>query len=69
MFAALRSRDMKASESVSVSSVFVALLRLSIPNMEDLKKRILKMVSNCNKPKVRASELWRWREAPPGGVF
>ncbi|KAM3859342.1 diacylglycerol lipase-beta [Diretmus argenteus] len=25
--------------------------RLSIPNMEDLKRRILKMVSNCNKPK------------------
>uniref|UniRef100_A0A665VGI6 Diacylglycerol lipase-beta n=1 Tax=Echeneis naucrates TaxID=173247 RepID=A0A665VGI6_ECHNA len=29
------------------------LLRLSIPNMEDLKRRILKIVSNCNKPKVR----------------
>lgn len=28
-------------------------LRLSYPNMEDLKRRILKMVSNCNKPKVR----------------
>lgn len=26
--------------------------RLSIPNMEDLKRRILKMVSNCSKPKV-----------------
>ncbi|XP_028989235.1 diacylglycerol lipase-beta [Betta splendens] len=25
--------------------------RLSIPNMEDLKRRILKIVSNCNKPK------------------
>ena len=28
------------------------LRRLSIPNMEDLKRRILKIVSNCNKPKV-----------------
>ncbi|XP_039991938.1 diacylglycerol lipase-beta [Xiphias gladius] len=27
--------------------------RLSIPNMEDLKKRILKIISNCNKPKYR----------------
>ncbi|XP_008313273.1 sn1-specific diacylglycerol lipase beta [Cynoglossus semilaevis] len=27
--------------------------RLSIPNMEDLKTRILKIVSNCNKPKYR----------------
>lgn len=27
--------------------------RLSIPNMEDLKRRILKIVSNCNKPKVK----------------
>lgn len=27
--------------------------RLSIPNMEDLKRRLLKMVSNCNKAKVR----------------
>lgn len=26
--------------------------RLSIPNMEDLKRRLLKMVSNCSKPKV-----------------
>lgn len=28
--------------------------RLSIPNMEDLKRRLLKMVSNCSKPKVRS---------------
>lgn len=27
--------------------------RLSIPNMEDLKRRILQIVSNCNKPKYR----------------
>lgn len=27
--------------------------RLSIPNMEDLKRHILKVVSNCNKPKVK----------------
>lgn len=27
--------------------------RLSIPNMEDLKRRILQIVSNCNKPKVK----------------
>ncbi|XP_006637413.1 diacylglycerol lipase-beta [Lepisosteus oculatus] len=27
--------------------------RLSIPNMEDLKRRILRMVSNCNKPKYQ----------------
>lgn len=34
--------------------VFLTVLsdRLSLPNMEDLKRRILKMVSNCNKPKV-----------------
>lgn len=30
--------------------------RLSIPNMEDLKRRILKIVSNCNKPKVRTTQ-------------
>lgn len=34
----------------TVLSLF--LCRLSIPNMEDLKRRILKIVSNCNKPKV-----------------
>uniref|UniRef100_H3D1S2 Diacylglycerol lipase-beta n=1 Tax=Tetraodon nigroviridis TaxID=99883 RepID=H3D1S2_TETNG len=34
--------------------------RLSIPNMEDLKRRILKMVSNCNKPKylILLQGLW-----------
>ncbi|XP_051794981.1 diacylglycerol lipase-beta isoform X2 [Acanthochromis polyacanthus] len=32
--------------------------RLSIPNMEDLKRRILKIVSNCNKPKGCWYELF-----------
>uniref|UniRef100_A0A3P9KLF9 Diacylglycerol lipase-beta n=1 Tax=Oryzias latipes TaxID=8090 RepID=A0A3P9KLF9_ORYLA len=36
--------------------------RLSIPNMEDLKKRILKMVSNCNKPKYRILLQGCWYE-------
>ncbi|XP_012670112.2 diacylglycerol lipase-beta [Clupea harengus] len=36
--------------------------RLSLPNMEDLKKRILKMVSNCNKPKYRILLHGCWYE-------
>ncbi|KAM6951225.1 diacylglycerol lipase-beta [Aplochiton taeniatus] len=36
--------------------------RLSIPNMEDLKKRILKMVSNCSKPKYRILLQGCWYE-------
>ncbi|KAJ8283944.1 hypothetical protein COCON_G00027940 [Conger conger] len=36
--------------------------RLSIPNMEDLKRRILKMVSNCNKPKYRILLHGCWYE-------
>ncbi|XP_058477644.1 diacylglycerol lipase-beta [Solea solea] len=34
--------------------------RLSIPNMEDLKRKILKIVSNCNKPKylILLQGLW-----------
>ncbi|KAI1896596.1 hypothetical protein AGOR_G00096400 [Albula goreensis] len=36
--------------------------RLSIPNMEDLKRRILKMVSNCNKPKYQILLHGCWYE-------
>ncbi|XP_062234515.1 diacylglycerol lipase-beta [Platichthys flesus] len=36
--------------------------RLSIPNMEDLKRRILKIVSNCNKPKYRILLKGCWYE-------
>ncbi|CAB1313073.1 unnamed protein product [Coregonus sp. 'balchen'] len=36
--------------------------RLSYPNMEDLKRRILKMVSNCNKPKYRILLQGCWYE-------
>ncbi|XP_056912325.1 diacylglycerol lipase-beta isoform X1 [Takifugu flavidus] len=36
--------------------------RLSIPNMEDLKRRILKIVSNCNKPKYRILIQGLWYE-------
>uniref|UniRef100_A0A8C5N8X3 Diacylglycerol lipase-beta n=1 Tax=Gouania willdenowi TaxID=441366 RepID=A0A8C5N8X3_GOUWI len=36
--------------------------RLSIPNMEDLKTRILKVVSNCNKPKYRILLQGCWYE-------
>ncbi|KAI5627353.1 sn1-specific diacylglycerol lipase beta [Silurus asotus] len=36
--------------------------RLSIPNMEDLKKRLLKMVSNCNKPKYKILLHGCWYE-------
>ncbi|XP_036388845.1 diacylglycerol lipase-beta [Megalops cyprinoides] len=36
--------------------------RLSIPNMEDLKRRILKMVSNCNKPKFQILLRGCWYE-------
>ncbi|XP_066545751.1 diacylglycerol lipase-beta isoform X2 [Amia ocellicauda] len=38
------------------------LLRLSIPNMEDLKRRILRMVSNCNKPKYQILLRGCWYE-------
>uniref|UniRef100_A0A8C3G8D6 Diacylglycerol lipase-beta n=1 Tax=Cyclopterus lumpus TaxID=8103 RepID=A0A8C3G8D6_CYCLU len=36
--------------------------RLSIPNMEDLKRKILKIVSNCNKPKYRILLQGCWYE-------
>ncbi|XP_035647680.1 diacylglycerol lipase-beta-like isoform X2 [Oncorhynchus keta] len=36
--------------------------RLSYPNMEDLKRRILKIVSNCNKPKYRILLQGCWYE-------
>ncbi|XP_048026773.1 diacylglycerol lipase-beta [Megalobrama amblycephala] len=36
--------------------------RLSIPNMEDLKRRLLKMVSNCNKPKYKILMRGCWYE-------
>lgn len=36
--------------------------RLSFPNMEDLKRRILKMVSNCHKPKYRILLQGCWYE-------
>lgn len=36
--------------------------RLSIPNMEDLKRRILKIVSSCNKPKYRILLQGLWYE-------
>ncbi|KAK9530790.1 hypothetical protein VZT92_012272 [Zoarces viviparus] len=36
--------------------------RLSIPNMEDLKRKILKIVSNCNKPKYRILLHGCWYE-------
>ncbi|KAJ7984775.1 hypothetical protein DPEC_G00358280 [Dallia pectoralis] len=36
--------------------------RLSYPNMEDLKRRILKMVSNCNKPKYQILLQGCWYE-------
>ncbi|XP_026171718.1 sn1-specific diacylglycerol lipase beta [Mastacembelus armatus] len=36
--------------------------RLSIPNMEDLRRRILKIVSNCNKPKYRILLQGCWYE-------
>lgn len=36
--------------------------RLSIPNMEDLRRRILKMVSNCTKPKYRILLQGCWYE-------
>ncbi|XP_026096622.1 sn1-specific diacylglycerol lipase beta-like [Carassius auratus] len=36
--------------------------RLSIPNMEDLKRRLLKMVSNCSKPKYKILLHGCWYE-------
>ncbi|CAL1616674.1 unnamed protein product [Knipowitschia caucasica] len=36
--------------------------RLSLPNMEDLKRRILKIVSNCNKPKYSILLRGCWYE-------
>ncbi|KAK6481755.1 sn1-specific diacylglycerol lipase beta-like [Huso huso] len=36
--------------------------RLSIPNMEDLKRRILRMVANCNKPKYQILLRCCWYE-------
>lgn len=35
-------------------SVCFLLTRLSVTNMEDLKRRILRVIANCNKPKVTA---------------
>uniref|UniRef100_A0A8C3AIG3 Diacylglycerol lipase-beta n=1 Tax=Cyclopterus lumpus TaxID=8103 RepID=A0A8C3AIG3_CYCLU len=49
----------------SPSSFLICLLflsRLSIPNMEDLKRKILKIVSNCNKPKYRILLQGCWYE-------
>lgn len=40
----------------SLKPICISLPRLSIPNMEDLKRRILKIVSNCNKPKVKTTQ-------------
>ncbi|KAM9424672.1 diacylglycerol lipase-beta [Pholidichthys leucotaenia] len=40
--------------------------RLSMPNMEDLKRRILKMVSNCSKPKYRILLRGCWYELVGG---
>ncbi|KAK7134174.1 hypothetical protein R3I93_017547 [Phoxinus phoxinus] len=36
--------------------------RLSIPNMEDLKRRLLKVVSNCSKPKYKILMNGCWYE-------
>ncbi|KAL6094627.1 daglb [Pungitius sinensis] len=36
--------------------------RLSIPNMEDLKRKLLKIVSNCNRPKYRILLQGCWYE-------
>ncbi|KAK5851313.1 hypothetical protein PBY51_002116 [Eleginops maclovinus] len=36
--------------------------RLSLPNMQDLKRKILKIVSNCNKPKYRILLQGCWYE-------
>ncbi|XP_061912291.1 diacylglycerol lipase-beta-like [Entelurus aequoreus] len=36
--------------------------RLSLPNMEDLKRKILRIVSNCNKPKYRILLKGCWYE-------
>ncbi|CAM4705963.1 unnamed protein product [Leuciscus chuanchicus] len=36
--------------------------RLSIPNMEDLKRRLLKVVSNCSKPKYKILMHGCWYE-------
>lgn len=29
-----------------------------MPNMEDLKRRIVRIVANCNRPKVTKCSLW-----------
>lgn len=37
----------------------LCLNRLSMPNMEDLKRRIVRIVANCNRPKVtKCSSGW-----------
>ncbi|XP_069501724.1 diacylglycerol lipase-beta isoform X2 [Ambystoma mexicanum] len=40
--------------------------RLSMPNMEDLKSRILRMVANCNKPKYQILLRGCWYEVCGG---
>ncbi|KAM6352230.1 diacylglycerol lipase-beta isoform 2-T2 [Alca torda] len=46
--------------SVIVGKDLVA--RLSMPNMEDLKRRIVRIVANCNKPKYRILLRGCWYE-------
>ncbi|XP_030067547.1 diacylglycerol lipase-beta [Microcaecilia unicolor] len=46
--------------TVVVGKDFIS--RLSMPNMEDLKNRILRMVVNCNKPKYRILLQGCWYE-------
>ncbi|KAF7243033.1 Sn1-specific diacylglycerol lipase beta [Varanus komodoensis] len=46
--------------SVIVGKDFVA--RLSMPNMEDLKRRIIRIVANCNKPKYQILLHGCWYE-------
>ncbi|KAE8579419.1 hypothetical protein XENTR_v10024035 [Xenopus tropicalis] len=52
----LLSKDLADYSKNFIVSVIVGkdlVPRLSLPNMEDLKMKILRMVVNCNRPKVR----------------
>lgn len=39
--------------------------RLSVANLEDLKRRILRVIAHCNKPKVRGAREGAAGARPP----
>ncbi|KAM4697444.1 diacylglycerol lipase-beta [Rhinophrynus dorsalis] len=61
----LLSKDLANYSKSFITSIIVGkdlVPRLSLPNMEDLKKRILRMVINCNRPKYQILLRGCWYE-------